>query len=334
MPVHKPLEHHRRVLASERKNVEIDLDGNFTVVGERINPTGKKKLQAQLREGKLDLVRQMAMEQETNGARILDINMGMNGIDEKEMMKSVIYEVSSTVDCPLCIDSSYVEVIEEALKIYPGRALINSISLETEKMEKLLPLAAKYGAMFILLPLSDAGLPKDVEEKKQIINTIYDKALSLGMAHEDIVVDGLVATIGANPKAAIECYETIAYCKDEKKLPTICGLSNISFGLPERMYVNTAFLTMAICKGLTMAIANPSQELLMNAAFASDMLLDRPDSDIAYIERMSRLAEEKAQYETVVVKKSDNDASASNGTCAAGSKDAVFQAVLKGNKAV
>lgn len=158
----------------------------------------------------------MAMEQETNGARILDINMGMNGIDEKEMMKSVIYEVSSTVDCPLCIDSSYVEVIEEALKIYPGRALINSISLETEKMEKLLPLAAKYGAMFILLPLSDAGLPKDVEEKKQIINTIYDKALSLGMAHEDIVVDGLVATIGANPKAAIECYETIAYCKDEK----------------------------------------------------------------------------------------------------------------------
>ena len=332
MPVHKPLEHHRRVLASERKNVEIDLDGNFTVVGERINPTGKKKLQAQLREGKLDLVRQMAMEQETNGARILDINMGMNGIDEKEMMKSVIYEVSSTVDCPLCIDSSYVEVIEEALKIYPGRALINSISLETEKMEKLLPLAAKYGAMFILLPLSYAGLPKDVEEKKQIINTIYDKALSLGMAHEDIVVDGLVATIGANPKAAIECYETIAYCKDEKKLPTICGLSNISFGLPERMYVNTAFLTMAICKGLTMAIANPSQELLMNAAFASDMLLDRPDSDIAYIERMSRLAEEKAQYETVVVKKSDNDASASNGTCAAGSKDAVFQAVLKGNK--
>lgn len=303
MPVHKPLEHHRRVLASERKNVEIDLDGNFTVVGERINPTGKKKLQAQLREGKLDLVRQMAMEQETNGAGILDINMGMNGIDEKEMMKSVIYEVSSTVDCPLCIDSSYVEVIEEALKIYPGRALINSISLETEKMEKLLPLAAKYGAMFILLPLSDAGLPKDVEEKKQIINTIYDKALSLGMAHEDIVVDGLVATIGANPKAAIECYETIAYCKDEKKLPTICGLSNISFGLPERMYVNTAFLTMAICKGLTMAIANPSQELLMNAAFASDMLLDRPDSDIAYIERMSRLAEEKAQYETVVVKK-------------------------------
>ena len=333
MPVHKPLASHRRVLASERKNVEIDINGNFIVVGERINPTGKKKLQAELREGRLDMVRQMAMDQEKNGAKILDINMGMNGIDEKEMMKSVIYEVSSTVDCPLCIDSSYVEVIEEALKIYPGRALINSISLETEKMEKLLPLAAKYGAMFILLPLSDAGLPKDVEEKKQIINTIYDKALELGMAHEDIVVDGLVATIGANPKAAIECYETIAYCKEEKKLPTICGLSNISFGLPERMYVNTAFLTMAICKGLTMAISNPSQELLMNAAFASDMLLDRPDSDIAYIERMSMIAEQKAQYETVVVKKlTGGDAGAAAGSTGPGAGDSVFQAVLKGNK--
>lgn len=333
LPIRKPLERHRRILASERKNVEIDLDGGFIVVGERINPTGKKKLQAELKEGKLDLVRQMAMEQEENGAKILDINMGMNGIDEKEMMKSVIYEVSSTVDCPLCIDSSHVDVIEEALKIYPGRALINSISLESEKIEKLLPVAAKYGAMFILLPLSDEGLPKDAAEKHRIINTVYDKAMALGMAHEDIVVDGLVATIGANPDAAKECYETISYCKNDKKLPTICGLSNISFGLPERMYVNTAFLTMAICNGLTMAIANPSQELLMNAAFSSDMLLNRPDSDIAYIERMNMLAEKKAQYETVVVKKQpDSAAGDSAGTNTNCGNDAIFQAVLKGSK--
>ena len=303
MEIHKPLAKHRRILASERQNVEITLDCGFIVVGERINPTGKKKLQAELREGKLDLVREMAMAQEENGARILDINMGMNGIDEKEMMKQVIYEVSSTVDCPLCIDTSHIDVMEEALRIYPGRALINSISLESEKIEKMLPIAKKYGAMFVLLPLSDEGLPKDAEDKKRIIETVYDRAMEMGMAHEDIVVDGLVATIGANPDAAKECYDTIAYCKDERLLPTICGLSNISFGLPERMYVNTAFLTMAIGKGLTMAIANPSQELLMNAAFASDMLLHRPDSDIRYIERMNRLAEQKAEYETVVVKK-------------------------------
>lgn len=303
MQPHKPLESHRRILTSERQSVEITLDGNFMVVGERINPTGKKKLQAELREGRLDLVREMAMQQETNGARILDINMGMNGIDEKEMMEQVIYEVTSTVDCPLCIDSSHVEVIEAALRIYPGRALINSISMESEKMQKLLPIAKKYGAMFVLLPLSDEGLPKDTQEKKDIINAVYNRAMECGMSHEDMIVDGLVATIGANPNAAVECFDTIEYCKEVKKLPTICGLSNISFGLPERIYVNTAFLNMAIGKGLTMAIANPSQELLMNGAFASDMLLNRADSDIRYIERMNRLAEEKAKYETVVVKK-------------------------------
>lgn len=330
MEVHTPLAHHRSVLTSERKSVEVSLDGNFMVVGERINPTGKKKLQAELREGKLDLVREMARQQEENGARILDINMGMNGIDEKEMMQKVIYEVSSTVDCPLCIDSSYVEVIEAALRIYPGRALINSISMESAKLEALLPVAKKYGAMFILLPVSDEGLPKDGEEKKAIINAVYDRALQEGLAHEDIVVDGLVATIGANPEAARECFDTIAYCKDEKKLPTICGLSNISFGLPERIYVNTAFLTMAICKGLTMAIANPSQEILMNGAFSSDLLLHRPDSDIRYIERMNRLAEEKARFETVVVKKENADVSGSSDSASKGS--AVFQAVLKGNK--
>lgn len=333
MEVRKPLESHRRILSSERKIVEVSLDGNFLVVGERINPTGKKKLQAELREGRLDLVRNMAMDQEENGAAILDINMGMNGIDELEMMKKVIYEVSSTVDCPLCIDSSHVDVIEEALKIYPGRALINSISLEKEKMEKLLPIAAKYGAMFILLPLSDAGLPESIDEKKEIICKIYDKAMELGMAHEDIVVDGLVATIGANANAALECYETIDYCMNEKKLPTICGLSNISFGLPERGYVNTAFLTMAISKGLTMAIANPSQDLLMNAAFASDMLLNRPSSDIRYIEHMSKFAEKNAQYETVKIEKSSSvTASNDSNVDEALAENAVYKAVLKGSR--
>lgn len=330
-----PLKSHRRILSSERKAVEIDLDGNFLVVGERINPTGKKKLQAELREGRLDLVRNMAMDQESNGAAILDINMGMNGIDELQMMKKVIYEVSSTVDCPLCIDSSHVDVIEEALKIYPGRALINSISLETEKMEKLLPVAAKYGAMFILLPLSDAGLPQNIAEKKAIINEIYDKALALGMSHADIVVDGLVATIGANANAAVECFETIDYCKNEKKLPTICGLSNISFGLPERGYVNTAFLTMAINRGLTMAIANPSQDLLMNAAFASDMLLNRPSSDIRYIEHMNKFTEKNAQFETVRVNKTAASGEAASGEGRVStelSENPVFKAVLKGSK--
>lgn len=331
--VKAPLQTKRRMLTSERKSVEITLDGRFMVIGERINPTGKKKLQAELKEGSLNLVRTMALEQEENGASILDINMGMNGIDEKEMMLRTIYEVTSTVDCPLCIDSSHVDIIEAALRIYPGRALINSISLEKEKFEKLLPIAKKYGAMFILLPLSDEGLPKDSAEKHGIIRTIMDEAVRIGMAKEDIIVDGLVATIGANPNAALECFETFSYCKNELELPTACGLSNISFGLPERTYVNTAFLTMAIANGLTMAIANPSQELLMNAAFASDMLLNKKESDIRYIERMNFLSEKYAGMERVMVQKTPAGTSATGGeTRKESTGSGVFQAVLKGNK--
>lgn len=333
IPVKAPLQTKRRMLTSERKSVEITLDGRFMVIGERINPTGKKKLQAELKEGSLNLVRTMALEQEENGASILDINMGMNGIDEKEMMLRTIYEVTSTVDCPLCIDSSHVDIIEAALRIYPGRALINSISLEKEKFEKLLPIAKKYGAMFILLPLSDEGLPKDSAEKHGIIRTIMDEAVRIGMAKEDIIVDGLVATIGANPNAALECFETFSYCKNELELPTACGLSNISFGLPERTYVNTAFLTMAIANGLTMAIANPSQELLMNAAFASDMLLNKKESDIRYIERMNFLSEKYADMERVMVQKTPAGTSAAGGEIRKESTGSgVFQAVLKGNK--
>ncbi len=332
MQIRTPLTVKRRVLTSERRMVEINLDGSFMVIGERINPTGKKKLQAELREGSLNLVRQMALDQEENGAQILDVNMGMNGIDEKEMMLRTIYEVTTTVDCPLCIDSSYVDIIEAALRIYPGRALINSISMEKEKMEALLPIAKKYGAMFILLPLSDAGLPEDSEEKHSIIRSVMEEAIRIGLAKEDIIVDGLVATIGANPRAALECYETFAYCKNELGLPTVCGLSNISFGLPERSYVNTAFLTMAIANGLTMAIANPSQELLMNAAFASDLLLAKPESDLRYINRMNMLAEKYAGQEKVFVPVKKK--AAGDGTAVSSKEEhsAVYEAVLKGNK--
>lgn len=277
-----------RTLTTERNVTSISLDGTFTIVGERINPTGKKALQEQLRQGQLDLVVEMAEEQVEKGARILDVNMGMNGIDEKEMMLKAVQELTMAVDVPLSIDSSYVEVVEQALRIYPGRALINSISLETEKFEKLIPIARKYGAMFILLPLSNEGLPKDLDEKIRIIDTIVASAKDHGLSTQDIVVDGLVATIGANKRAALEVFETIHYCKEELGVATICGLSNISFGLPERVFVNTAFLTVAISQGLTMAIANPSQTLLTNAALATDLLLNKEEADLRYIEGVSK----------------------------------------------
>lgn len=315
---------YRRVLASERQTVDIPMDGRFMVIGERINPTGKKKLQAALREEDMDYVAAMAEQQEEDGASILDINMGMNGIDEKAMMEKSIMTVTQTVNLPLCIDSSHVDVIEAALRIYPGRALINSISMEKEKIEKLLPIARKYGAMFILLPLSDKGLPENLEEKHRIIRTICDKAMAMGFHKEDIIVDGLVTTIGANKDAAIETLATIRYCHDQLDLATVCGLSNISFGLPQRMVVNTAFLTMAIGCGLTMAIANPGQVSLMHAAFASDLLMHRPESDTAYIERMA-MFEDAAPAQ---VKKAAGEIAGGAPVTA----DPVFEAVLKGSK--
>lgn len=291
-----------RYLTSERQYLSFGLDDKFMIVGERINPTGKKLLQAQLREGSMDKVLQFAEEQEACGAVVLDVNMGMSGIDEKAMMLRAIEEVSTVTNLPLSLDSSHVDVLEQALRNYPGRALINSISLETEKFEKLIPLAAKYGAMFILLPLSDKGLPENIEEKKQIINTIYERAISFGMSKEDIIVDGLVATVGANKNAALETLETIRYCKNNG-FATICGLSNISFGMPERSYVNTAFLTLAIREGLTMAIANPSQELLVSCALATDLLLAKDEADIKYIEYSGMVKEKREAKEAETAKK-------------------------------
>lgn len=338
-----------RYLTSERITHSFGLEDGFFVVGERINPTGKKALQAQLKEGSFEKVIQFAEEQEACGAKVLDINMGMSGIDEKASMLRALEEVSGVTNLPLSLDSSYVEVLEAALRHYPGRALVNSVSLETEKFEKLLPIVAKYGAMFILLPLSDAGLPKDIDEKKEIIHKIYDRATSLGMSKEDIVVDGLVATVGANPKAALETLETIRYCK-ANGFATICGLSNISFAMPERSFVNTAFLTLAIQAGLTMAIANPSQELLVSCALATDLLLNKEEAALRYIEYAGGVKERREEKEAELARKLsllESQGAASGQTSNAGSveksavengpqinemQDKLKTAVLKGNR--
>lgn len=317
----------RRHLASERKTLSFGLDDKFILIGERINPTGKKKFQELIRNGDFSMVEQFVAQQENGGAQILDINMGMSGIDEKETLLQVMEEVSMLTTLPLCIDSSYVEVQESALRRYPGRALINSISYEKEKFEKLLPLAKKYGAMFILLPLSDAGLPGSLEEKKEIIHKIMDRALELGMKKEDIIVDGLVATVGANPNAALETLETIRYCKS-LGLATACGLSNISFGLPERGYINSSFLTMAIANGLTMAIANPNQELLTSSMLAADLLLGKEGADLAYISEMNARKERAAQVQGESTGQADKGVVEER----LSPQDKVYRAVLKGNK--
>ena len=321
-----------RVLASERRTLTFEPGDPFMIVGERINPTGKKKLQAELREGKLDLVADYAAEQEACGASILDINVGMPGIDEHEMMKTVIHEVTGLTDLPLCLDSTDYETMEDALRTYPGRALVNSVSLEKGKADRFMPLVKKYGAMVILLPVGENGIPTTVEEKISNVEKLLETAREYGLSKEDVVVDALVATVGADPGAAVSVLETVSWCA-ARDISTICGLSNVSFGLPQRGFVNAAFLTMAIDRGLTMAIANPSQELLVNSAFASDLLKNKEGADGRYIERMERYGTDPApalsSAGTGAVKgtesKAENKPDMTPG-------DAVRADVLKGNR--
>lgn len=322
---------HRAFLATEREVFPIELEGRFKIIGERINPTGKKALQAELKEGKMDLVLQYAKEQEEAGAYILDVNAGMPGIDEKERLLQIIYEVTQNSSLPLAIDSSHVDVMEEALRIYPGRALVNSVSCEKEKMEQLLPIVKKYGAMFILLPLSEQGLPKDQFEKRTFIHRVMTEALKQGLAKEDIIVDGLVNTIGAGKNAAKETLATIRYCKEDLGLATSIGLSNISFGLPARGFVNTAFLTMAIECGLTMAIANPCQKMTTQFMLAADLLMGKEGADLAFIEAAPEMTMPSGGQSAATVT-STKQSIATPEKEAEVLKAPLYEAVLKGNK--
>ncbi|MFW5807813.1 MAG: homocysteine S-methyltransferase family protein [Spirochaetota bacterium] len=241
------------------------------VVGERINPTGKKALQAQLRNQELSIVRQYAREQMEKGADILDVNMGLSGIDEKEMMCQSVRMLSRTSLLPLCIDSTRPEVIEAALRIYPGRALVNSVSAERDRIEKTLPVAARYGAMFIILPLSDSGIPKTVAERQKLVEYVLDSASMYGYTPADACVDGLVMTISSDQEAARTTLDLIEWCSKEKGMHTVCGLSNVSFGLPQRTWINTAFLSLAISRGLSSAIANPDSDEIMSLIHTVNM---------------------------------------------------------------
>ena len=253
------------------------------IVGERINPTGKKDLQQELLAGKLSLVRQMARDQEKAGADLLDVNIGVPNIDEQKTIKDIVHLLSTVTELPLVIDSSNIDTIETALRHYPGRALINSISGEPDKIERLLPLAAKYGAMFILLPLTGKELPETAGKRIAIIRHIFKQAQAYGFTKEDIVVDGLVMTVASDPAAPVETLKTVEWCNRTFRCRTIVGLSNVSFGMPERRWINATFLAMAKTLGLTMAIANPAIPELMAVKHSGDVLLGRDPQAAAYI---------------------------------------------------
>jgi 5-methyltetrahydrofolate--homocysteine methyltransferase len=275
-------------LSSARSFLAIRENEPLYLVGERINPTGKKALQQELVEGKLSIIRQMAQEQEAQGASLLDVNIGQPGIDEVQTIKSVIGLLSTVSRLPLVIDSSRVETIEAALRLYPGRMLINSISGEKEKLARLLPLAAKYGAMFILLPLTDGDIPATAKKRQAVIESIFRKAQKFGFAKDDFVVDGLTMAVASDAEAAKETLATLAWCKKTFKCKTILGLSNVSFGMPGRPWLNAAFLAMAQYCGLTMAIANPAGVEFMNVKKAGDALTAREKASTHFINHFAQ----------------------------------------------
>ncbi len=286
------------VVSSARSHLLINQKTPVRIIGERINPTGKKTLQEELKAGIMGEVKKMALEQEKAGATLLDINMGMPGIDEKEMMVKTIKEVALTSSLPLVIDSSNPDVIEAAVRIYPGRALINSISAEEKKMERLLEIVAKYGSAFVFLPISDDGIPKTVDDRIKVIEDFYKVAQGYGIVKDDIVVDGLVMTVSAEQSAGRVTMETVNWCANEFGVNTVLGLSNVSFGLPQRKWINASFISMCIGEGLSMAIANPSDENLMNSKFAADVITLRDLESSKYIDRFATLKNESASKVT------------------------------------
>ncbi|MBN1473777.1 MAG: homocysteine S-methyltransferase family protein [Syntrophaceae bacterium] len=277
-------------LSSARGFLLLENNKPLVIIGERINPTGKKALQQELLEGKTSIIRQMALDQQSQGAAMLDVNVGQPGIDEVQTIKKIVSLLSSISSLPLVIDSSRIETIEAALRLYPGRMLINSISGEKAKLTRLLPLAAKYGAMFILLPLTDGNIPNTAKKRQALINKIYTRAKKLGITKDDFVVDGLVMAVASDAQAAKETLDTVRWCKQTFKSKTTLGLSNVSFGMPGRPWLNAAFLAMAQYCGLTMAIANPAGSEFTNIKKAGDVLTAKDNAAKYFIEHFSEQA--------------------------------------------
>ena len=264
----------RGVVASAQTFRRLAASEPFAVIGERINPTGKKLFQCELREGKLDIAKRFAAEQTAQGAAILDVNFGLAGIDEADTMRRAVGELVKTTFLPLSIDTVNPAAAEAALRLYPGRALFNSVSGEADRLAQVLPVAAKYGAMLILLPLDDRGIPMTVNDRMKVLDRILAEAAKYGYTPDDCAADALIMTVSAEPGAAQVALDFIRKCHDERNMNTVCGLSNVSFGLPGRPQLNLAFLGLAAGNGLNLAIANPSAPGIMDLAASRDALFN------------------------------------------------------------
>ena len=284
------------VLESASRTVTIGPEHPFVMIGERINPTGRKVLAAEMREGRMEMVRADALAQVAAGSQMLDVNAGVPGEDEPALLVAAVRAVGEVTDAPLCLDSSVVEALTAGLSAYDGKALVNSVTGEDDRLERILPLVAKHGAAVIGMANDETGISMVPEERLVIARKIVERAADHGIKAEDIVIDPLAMTVGADPQAGRITLETMRLIRDELGVNMSCGASNVSFGLPSRPQLNAAFLPMAMLVGLTSAITNPLTFEVRKAVQAGDLLLGNDEYAASWIAafRAERQAQEAA----------------------------------------
>jgi 5-methyltetrahydrofolate--homocysteine methyltransferase len=274
----------RTVPSSGSREAVIGPAEPFCIIGERINPTGRKIFQQQLRDGDLSRVETDVADQVAGGAMVLDVNMGAPLVDEAELMVRAVKLIQGLTDLPLCIDSSIVEVLDAGLAAYEGKALVNSVTAEDERLEAILPLVARYGAAVIALPNDEEEIPEDPRRRAELVRKVIDVATGrYGIAIEDIVIDPLAMPVGADTTLGLKTIETIALIREEFGVNMTLGASNVSFGMPDRHAIGAAFLPMAISAGLTSAIMDARSPQIVRAVKAADLLLDRDSWGAAWI---------------------------------------------------
>ncbi|WP_195890935.1 homocysteine S-methyltransferase family protein [Thermoanaerobacterium xylanolyticum] len=309
-------------VSSNTKTVFIGSDYPVCVIGERINPTGKKKLSAAIKEGNFNLIYDEAVSQEKLGASVLDVNIGVPGINEEELMPRIVSQVQNIVNVPLQIDSSNVRAIEKAVRIVRGKPIINSVSAKEKSLQEVLPIVKKYGTSVIGLTISDDGLPKDADERLRNAEKIVKAALEYGIPKEDIIIDCIALTVSSEQTAAIETLKAIKLVKSKLGVSTVIGLSNVSYGLPERQLINTAFLAMAISYGLDAVIVNPNDKITMDILNASMVLSSRDKRCERYINTYKKDDGINKTSVLSVEKKTDSNA-----------REVLYRDILEGKKA-
>lgn len=271
------------VVSSQTQTVRISRDQPTVIIGERINPTGRKKVLAALQAGDFAIVRQDAVDQVAAGAAILDVNAGVPGADEASLLPQVLDAVMAVTGVPLCIDTADPEALAAALAHYNGKALVNSVNGEERSLDNVLPLVQEHGAAVIALCMDDDGIPESAEARLKVATRIIERAAQRGIPLEDVVVDPLALTMGADSSAGRIALDTIELIVAEFGTNVTMGASNISFGMPDRKYINSTFIAMAIHAGLTCPITNPLEEVVRTAVLAADLAMGRDDYGMNWI---------------------------------------------------